>query len=94
MIRNYNEFLVVDPDVNKITTRTTSVKKTKYGYLVKRFNCYITESTLKIFINENKSAKIRWEVKKNYHATQNFTTYYNTTGHQITKMEYHAINKK
>lgn len=88
---NYNNILTIDP-LTKQGTRVTKVKKTDYGYKVQMFNNYITLYYLTIYVYPNKSAKIRWRIEKNYNPVERLTSYHNTEGNEITKMEFKQLN--
>ena len=75
-------------------TKVTNVKKTDYGYRVRMFNNYITLFYLKIIVNKNGSAKIHWEVKKNYFPVERYTTYYDVNEKECSRAQYQDINKK
>jgi len=87
---NWKNYLQVDP-FTKEGTRVTKVTPKKYGYKIHMFNCYVTLYYLKVVVNSNGSAKISWKIDKNYHAIERFTTYHNSTGNQITKIEFNRI---
>lgn len=80
---HYSEYLQVDNDYNKTTTRVTKVKQTKYGYIFHMFNHYITLYYGKLFINPDGSAKARIKVMRNYCPTYYETHYFDLQGYEI-----------
>lgn len=94
MVRsNYNNLLKVDP-IDAQGTRVTKVTKKDYGYRVQMFNTFITEYFIKLIINDNKSAKAHFLVRRNYAADCRYTLYYDISGEQITPQQYKSLNKK
>ena len=89
---NYNSLLTVQPPSTS-GTRTTKVVKKPYGYIVHRFNNYITLYYIKLVINANGSAKASYLVKKNYHDDQRYTLYFGIDGNEVTQSEYKSLNK-
>lgn len=89
---NYNQLLTVEP-IETQGTRVTKVTKKDYGYRIQMFNNYITLYFVKLIINDNKSAKAHYLVKKNYCADNRYTIYFDCEGNSITLKEYKLINK-
>lgn len=91
-VMNYNNLLTVEP-YKSYGTRVTKVTPKPYGFRVQMFNNYITLYYIKLVINDNKSAKAHYLVKKNYFADERYTVYFNTQGEEITQKEYKLLNK-
>ena len=89
---NYNSLLTVQP-IETQRTRVTKVTKKDYGYIVHKFNSYVTLYYIKLIVNSNKSAKAHYKVDKNYCPTQRYTLYFDTNGDEITQKEYKQLNK-
>jgi uncharacterized lipoprotein NlpE involved in copper resistance len=91
--QHYSEFLTVDTDYNKTTTRVTWVKKTGYGYLFHMFNHYITLYYGKLVINADGTAKATIRVNCNYSAPYQYTLYFDCEGYEI-KTEDNSTRKE
>ncbi len=96
---HYSEYLKVDNDNNKITTRVTKVIKKDGCYLFHMFNHYITLYYGKLIINIDGTAKAVIKVNRNYSAKYQYTLYFNKEGFEIkshensTKKELSIYNK-
>jgi len=64
-------------------TRVLKRTKTKYGYSIVKGNDYVTIYTIKLYINDDGSAKAKIKVEKNYCPTYTFTVYFDTSGREI-----------
>ena len=72
---------------NCFNAKVTNVKSTKTGFRVQLFNNYIILYYLNVILLDN-CFKIQWLIKKNYCADYRFTSYYDTTGNEISKNEF------
>jgi hypothetical protein len=80
---HYSEYLKVDNDYNKTTTRTTKVIKKPYGYIFHRFNPYIILFYGKLIINTDGTAKMIMKVHPNYRTFYQYTLYFDKEGYEI-----------
>lgn len=55
---------------------TTSIKKTKKGYNIKRFSNYVTVININLEVLHNGFSKATIKVDKNYHAKYQYTMYF------------------
>ena len=89
---NYRDWLPVEPE-NRQGTRTTKCATKPYGYMIHRFNNYITVYRIKLVINKNGSAKATVDKDRNYCPHEHYTEYFDANGEECSKSEYWALNK-
>lgn len=90
---HYSDFLTVDNDYNKTTTRVTKVTKKSNCYLFLMFNHYITLYYGKLVINSDGTAKAVIKVNRNYCPKYQYTIYFDNEGKEI-KAEFNSTRKE
>jgi hypothetical protein len=73
----------INTNIHGSHTRVTKVKETDYGYIVHKFNTYVTLWFIKLIVNNDGTAIARVRQEKNYEPTQRFTYYFDKQGREI-----------
>ncbi len=79
--KNYKFFL--DETNFNGRLKVTSVKETKYGFIVKLFTNFVSLYTKKFYVYPNGKVKCVTIVEQNYHPKYQHTTYFDTNGQEI-----------